>query len=97
MVLMTFLLVLSLSACERDSAEPKLPLYTQGAAVSHSLSEDVLVINYWAEWCKPCIEEIPELNRFYQVHAKRVLLVGINYDRLQGDALLAEAEKAGIE
>ena len=24
-----------------------------------------VVINYWAQWCKPCIEEIPELNALH--------------------------------
>ena len=38
-------------------------------------------LNYWAEWCLPCKEEIPELNRLYREGNKNGLVVfGINYD-----------------
>jgi thiol-disulfide isomerase/thioredoxin len=40
-------------------------------------------INYWAQWCATCIEEIPELNRFYQKHQKDpIALFAVNYDAL---------------
>lgn len=40
-------------------------------------------INYWAGWCPSCIEEIPELNRFYKNHQKDpVVLYAVNYDGL---------------
>lgn len=38
-----------------------------------------LVVNYWAEWCKPCREEIPELNQLHQEAGQSVL--GVNFDR----------------
>ncbi|MFT4997247.1 MAG: thiol-disulfide isomerase/thioredoxin, partial [Flavobacteriales bacterium] len=36
-------------------------------------------INYWATWCKPCIEEIPELNEFAAQNPYLVVL-GVNFD-----------------
>lgn len=37
-------------------------------------------INYWAEWCKPCIEEIPELNKFAAANPD-VLVMGVDFDK----------------
>jgi thiol-disulfide isomerase/thioredoxin len=39
-----------------------------------------IVLNYWASWCKPCHEEIPQLNAFYEHYKKHILLFGVNYD-----------------
>ena len=41
-------------------------------------------INYWASWCHTCIDEIPELNRFYEQN-KNIALFAVNYDALQLD------------
>lgn len=38
-----------------------------------------LLINYWADWCKPCIEELPELNAFNDSRDD-VQVVGIHFD-----------------
>ncbi len=28
-----------------------------------------LLLNFWATWCPPCVEEMPMINRFFQEHA----------------------------
>ena len=55
-----------------------------------------LVINYWAEWCKPCREEIPKLNHFATAHRDTVLVAGFNFDNIAGDALQTSASHVGI-
>lgn len=56
-----------------------------------------LVINYWAEWCKPCRTEIPELNRLEQeLRDKGAQVLGVNFDVLQGEALARAAEAFDI-
>lgn len=41
-----------------------------------------LVLNFWATWCPPCVEELPLLNAFYrQNQAKGWQVVGIAVDR----------------
>jgi thiol-disulfide isomerase/thioredoxin len=38
----------------------------------------VVVINFWATWCGPCLREMPELEKIYQNYcAKNVQILGI--------------------
>ena len=53
------------------------------------------VVNYWAVWCKPCREEIPELNELNKDADIQVL--GVNFDRKTGDALAIDSRTLGLE
>jgi thiol-disulfide isomerase/thioredoxin len=67
-----------------------------GQVVSpESLKGQWLVINYWAEWCAPCRKEIPELNALTE-RIDNVRVLGVNFDGLQGEALLRAADGMGI-
>ena len=35
-----------------------------------SMAGGPLLINFWATWCPPCVEELPLLNRFYEEHRR---------------------------
>jgi len=40
----------------------------------------VVVVNFWATWCVPCVEEIPTFSRVHAEHAGRVAFVGLGID-----------------
>ncbi len=60
-----------------------------------SLRGDWVLVNYWAEWCKPCLEEIPELNALDQ--NDNITVLGVNFDGIQGQDLINLGEEMGIE
>jgi peroxiredoxin len=42
----------------------------------------VLVLNFWATWCPPCIEETPSLNAFTRMYRdKGVVVLGVSVDK----------------
>jgi thiol-disulfide isomerase/thioredoxin len=54
-----------------------------------------VVINYWADWCAPCIKEIPELNDFAKEN-KDIKVYTFNFDQLEIDELEPLAKKFNI-
>lgn len=44
----------------------------------------VLVVNYWASWCAPCVEEMPAFSHLQRQYATRgVQFVGIGVDEVE--------------
>lgn len=54
---------------------------TEGNTVSlkNLKGEKIVVLDFWASWCGPCIRAIPELNRIQKDYGERgVQVLGIN-------------------
>jgi thiol-disulfide isomerase/thioredoxin len=87
--------VLLLSACA--DREPTYPLLDGGEIRFSELQGKVVFINYWAEWCKPCRTEMPELNEVQKTLGDKVRVLAVNYDGIQGEQLAQQAKAMGIE
>ncbi len=84
------LCLLLLAGCSGDTAPG-----TEAARGLERLRGQWVFINYWAEWCAPCIKEIPELNRLHG-HYDDVTVVGVNFDGVSGGELQAQVERLGV-
>jgi len=90
-------LSLALGACSGGTGtDPVRHDSTTEQANLAQLRGQWVVINYWAQWCKPCIKEIPELNELDQQYAK-ITVVGVNYDDASGQDLAQQVAKLGIK
>ncbi|MCA1570416.1 MAG: TlpA family protein disulfide reductase [Chloroflexi bacterium] len=54
-----------------------------------ALADKIIVINFWATWCKPCKKEIPAFNKvFVDYQSKGVLMFGILTEDIANPDLL---------
>lgn len=54
----------------------------EGGQISlEDLKDKVVVLNFWASWCKPCEEEAAELEAAWRIYAPRgdVVFLGVDY------------------
>jgi thiol:disulfide interchange protein DsbD len=72
------------SVAQAPQAGPDLPSLKRldGAAMEPaSLGGKVVVANFWATWCVPCVQEIPGFNRLHREFAPNgVVVLGVSMD-----------------
>ncbi|MCP4717367.1 MAG: TlpA family protein disulfide reductase [Deltaproteobacteria bacterium] len=92
-------LFITLSACNRPTPRP---IPQEGTPVPHftlkdlaekpfdldKLSGNVIVLNFWAPWCKPCRTEMPSLQRLSTINntGKKLKIFTVLYGSNTGPA-----------
>lgn len=85
-VLLSALFVQPSFAQEAEQDQNKnIPVYDFEAfkAFLEKDNDTLYVINFWASWCKPCIEELPYfeiVNKEYSSKKVKVLLVSLDFE-----------------
>lgn len=60
-----------------------------------SFKGEVVFINFWASWCPPCIAEMPDINKLYQITADSIAYVMVSLDE-EPQKALKYVEKEGF-
>lgn len=73
------------AAAKCADTEECLPNVELTDTKGHTWSRDellgkVVLVNYWATWCAPCVEEIPLLTRVQHDHPDDVVVLGLLTD-----------------
>ncbi len=65
----------------------EVPIYDSFEGIEslfHQKNDTLYVINFWATWCAPCVEELPyfeKINEVYREQKVKVILVSLDFKR----------------
>ena len=82
-------------ASTTDEGGLTLPCFTGDVPVALGHLGKPAVINLWASWCGPCLEEMPELQAFADEAGDDVLVLGVNTDD-RWESAVAWAGELGV-
>ena len=74
-----FLLLFTIGA---QSQEIKTYNYDELKSRLETQNDTTYIVNFWATWCKPCVDEMPEFVRFMKDHngqKVKLLLVSLDF------------------
>lgn len=101
-VIVFLIFTLSVDAQEKNSIF--IPViydkYEDLATQWQNNSDTIYVINFWATWCKPCVEELPyfeQLREASRGKAIKVMLVSLDFKKRLDSSLIPFLRKNNIQ
>lgn len=90
------------AGCYQDGPNclPPIELIDESGTVwtPESLAGKVVVINFWATWCRPCQSEVPDLAKVSRkYHDKDVVILGLMTDKPADSQLEAFKKRYGLD
>lgn len=78
------IILISFQVLAAGAQDKQIPVYNfeQFKPMLHLDNDTVYVINFWATWCRPCVEELPyfeQLNENYSSEKVKVILVSLDF------------------
>ncbi len=79
------------------AAQPALAFtMTDSQGKTHRLADykgKWVLVNFWATWCPPCLEEIPDLNALHEEKKNNLVVIGVAMDYKDPRQVLDYAEQ----
>lgn len=97
-ILLVTVLSLSLVLCSNAQSIKKLSI--EDVLKIADTSSVPLVINFWASWCRPCVQELPWFENLvpnYKDKQVKLLLVSLDYADDYPKEIMLFAKKKGIK
>ena len=103
-LLSSWIVLLASCTTEDGSLDSQAPVESSGLSAELldggivNLTEDPrwVFINYWAVWCTPCIEEMPELEKFRLENIENTEVYAVNFDHPSAEELAQAVETLGV-
>ena len=90
--IITLLSLFIILRCQKNDIE----VFNGSNTSMEKLQGQWIVVNYWADWCAPCIKEIPELVEFAHENSD-ILVYAYNFDELDAEDLAPIAKKFKVD
>ena len=90
--IITLLCLFIIFGCQKNDIE----VFNGSNTSMEKLQGQWIVVNYWADWCAPCIKEIPELVDFAHENSD-ILVYAFNFDELDSEDLAPVAKKFKVD
>jgi cytochrome c biogenesis protein CcmG/thiol:disulfide interchange protein DsbE len=80
-----------------EQAQPfELTALDGGQVALSALRGRPVLVDFWATWCAPCVEQIPVLNAIHDRHGDGVAVLGVSVDTEGRDVVAAFAAEHDI-
>lgn len=71
---------------ERDGVPELQALDLEGRPISLSMfKQPILIVNFWASWCSPCVEEFPSMLKLVETMKGKVAIIAVSLDEEEKD------------